>query len=378
MIHQPLFWFYLFFLFQFFIYFTNRVTFHPPKTINEFLWVPSGLLGASTLLAAATFFLHRQWDFSPAGLGVLATGWKIFLAVWSLWVLCLWMDHAFWLLFRKKPVVYRLVRRWKVEIPAEFRTPFSFLKYVGFENQFYRPEVVEYEVELPGWPREFSGLSLAQVSDIHMGRHVSTDYVKILLAEAAKLKPDFYALTGDFIESKKDIPHLRKLFKGLKAPLGVYALLGNHDYWAAGAAVEKALKEEGLNVLRNRAVLHRRKGKTLAILGADDLWMGEKNEQAILGAKADAKVFLAHHPDHFKLGKKAGVHLQVSGHCHGGQICFPLIGPLIVPSKDGRKYARGFFRENDTVLFVNRGIDGFPPIRTFCRPEIVKLILKPA
>jgi predicted MPP superfamily phosphohydrolase len=94
-----------------------------------------------------------------------------------------------------------------------------------------------------------------------------------------------------------------------------------------------------------------------------------------LEAKGDAKILLAHNPDHFYLAKKAKAHLQISGHCHGGQICFPLWGPLIIPSTKGRKYVEGFVREGNTTLFAHRGIGGYPPIRTYCRPEIVKLIL---
>jgi uncharacterized protein len=139
--------------------------------------------------------------------------------------------------------------------------------------------------------------------------------------------------------------------------------------------VKDTVQRAGIKVLQNEVKTIRRKGKTLSLMGVDDLWTGQKNEKAILEAGGDAKIMLAHNPDHFYLSAKTGAHLQISGHCHGGQVCFPLVGPVIVPSKMGRNYAGGFFREGQTVVFINRGIGGFPQVRTLCRPEIVKLTL---
>ena len=196
--------------------------------------------------------------------------------------------------------------------------------------------------------------------------------------EAKKLKPDFFALTGDFVSHIKDIAPMEGLLKGFKAPMGVYALLGNHDHWADGQAMRKVLEGDGIRVLQNEVVYLKRKGKTLALLGADDLWEGKKDVTPLLNAKGDAKILLAHQPDHFYLAKKLKVNLQISGHCHGGQICFPIIGPLVVPTVQGRKFAAGFMREKGVTLFIHRGIGGFPPLRTLCRPQVVKLVLKTA
>ena len=100
------------------------------------------------------------------------------------------------------------------------------------KNQLYQPQVSEYEVKLEGWPKELSGLTIVQISDLHYGKYLSNDYLKAILKKAKELKPDLFALTGDFINFKKDIPAMRGLLKGFKAPLGVYAVLGNHDHGA--------------------------------------------------------------------------------------------------------------------------------------------------
>ena len=170
---------------------------------------------------------------------------------------------------------------------------------------------------------------------------------------------------------------MKGLLRGFRARLGTYAVLGNHDHWAGGALLKKALESDGIRVLRNDAVLIRRKGKTLAILGVDDLWTGEKNNEKLLKVKADAKILLAHQPAHFYLAKKMKAHLQLSGHCHGGQICFPILGPVIIPSPEGRKHVAGFVREGDSTLFAHKGVGCYPPLRTLCPPEIVKIIIKP-
>jgi len=131
-------------------------------------------------------------------------------------------------------------------------------------------------------------------------------------------------------------------------------------------------------VLQNEVVYLKRKGKTLALLGADDLWEGDKDVTPLMEAKGDAKILLAHQPDHFTLAKKLKVNLQISGHCHGGQILFSYRGAAHCPDRPGAQIRRGVHEEKGVTLFIHRGIGGFPPLRTLCRPQVVKLILKTA
>jgi predicted MPP superfamily phosphohydrolase len=304
----------------------------------------------------------------PEPLRIFSAG----LSLVSAWVLS---KHLFWARFIRKNADTRLISRRYPNRPARWPLPYAWLGKVGMQNQLHDLEVNEYEVRIPGWPKEFSGFSLAQVSDIHFGGYIHPEYLKFVFAEMRKLKPDLFALTGDFISRARDIPALEKVLKGFKAPLGVYAILGNHDHWTEGSMVMDTIQKAGIRVLKNEVVTFRKKGKTLSLMGVDDLWTGEKNESAFSGNLGDAKIMLAHNPDHFYLSKRVGAHIQISGHCHGGQICFPLLGSVIVPSKMGRNYAGGFFRDGKTVVFINRGIGGFPQVRTLCHPEIVKLTL---
>ena len=375
---QTLFWLYLLFLFLIFIFMTNRVSFHPPCGWGEAYWTLSwSAVFISTQTVLSLLFL-RNWDFTWAGWASQSLSSEIYIGLVALWVLWMALDHIIWKFFRLKPVHFKKVKSEKIKVDKRYVAPFGFLKWFGIENQLYEPQVVEYEVKLAGWPKELSGLSLVQISDLHYGKYISKDYLKAVLHKAKQLKPDLFALTGDFINFKKDIPAMKGLLKGFKAPLGVYAVLGNHDHGADPVGLTKALKDDGVQVLDHEVVYFKRKGKKIAIMGAAELWFGNRDESAILNAKADAKILLAHHPDHFYLGKKSGAQIQISGHTHGGQICFPIIGPLIVPSNQGRKYFGGFYREKNTVLFVTNGIGCYPPLRVLCQPEIVKLVLKPA
>ena len=371
MIGRPLFWLYLFLQFHIFIYLTNRIGIRQHKRINEILWLILFLAGQ----LIPSFFLIRAWDFTPTAWVHLNPGWKFLTSGVFLWVFTLYMDHGFWLLFRKKPVKTRVLFK-RYPLTHVFPAPFSFLRFIGFENQIYDLEVSEVEVFLLNWPKAWDGLSLVQISDLHYGLYIHDDYLKAIVAEAKNLKPDLFALTGDFISFKKDVPRMRTLLKGLRAPLGSYAVLGNHDLWADGPGLQKVLADDGIRVLRNEVVYLLRGKEKLALMGVDDIWLGKRNDQPILAAKAEAKILLAHQPDHFYLAKKSGAQLQLSGHCHGGQICFPILGPLVVPADEGRKYAGGFIREKESTLFIHRGIGGYPPLRTYCRPQVVKLVLK--
>ncbi len=378
MLTHPLFWIYLFIQLRIFLHLTNSVSFHPRWRINETSWTLFWtilFLSSQTLLS---FYLMREWDFAFWEWPILSGPCKLFSAGVYGWGGYLWLNHPYWVIFKKKKPLYKLLSRKKVQVPAKFKAPFGFLKSIGLENQIYQPEILEYEVGLPGWPEAFSGLSIVQISDVHYGKYVPLSYLKIVFEAAKKLKPDLYAFTGDYISFEKDIRALKGLFKGFKAPLGVYSLLGNHDHWADAPAVQKILEADGVRVLRNDVVYLKRKNKTLALMAVDDFWVGDRDDRPVLSAKGDAKILLAHQPAHLYLAKRLGAHLQISGHCHGGQICFPILGPVIIPSVEGRKYAGGFVREENTTLFIHRGIGGYPPLRTLCPPEIVKLILRPA
>ena len=161
----------------------------------------------------------------------------------------------------------------------------------------------------------------------------------------------------------------------LKAPLGVYSVLGNHDHWASTARSMEWLEKSGQN-LRHRSKAIEKNGSRIWLGGAGDLLEDENGvDKAFYGVPEDEfKILLAHNPDTADTRFSTKVNLVISGHTHGGQINIPLIGPPILPVYN-RHYAAGFVRSAHTSVFISRGIGSTFPFRFNCPPEIAVLKL---
>src|SRR5205814_253033 len=160
----------------------------------------------------------------------------------------------------------------------------------------------------------------------------------------------------------------------LKAPEGVLAILGNHDMWYAPEEVRQRLADLGFRVLSHRPERIELRGVPVVVVGHEGPWI--KPPPDLSGTPPDIfRLCLSHTPDNMAWARRQGVDLVLSGHVHGGQVRVPLIGSIIVPSKCGRRYDCGVFREGGTVLHVSRGIGGEHPLRFRCRPEATLLVL---
>ena len=247
-------------------------------------------------------------------------------------------------------------------------------------------------IDMPvrGLPESLSGLKIAQLSDFHHGPHIPPGYLEEAIARTAAEKPDLIALTGDFIDRGPD--HVRaaaKLFRHLKAPLGVFGVLGNHDFsvhTARGArrhpelhrTVADSLGAEGVEMLRNRSVRVGKGGGELLVAGVDDLWSGESDLDAAFdsASRETPRVLLAHNPQSVD---QLGAHradLILSGHTHGGQINWPGVGPLFL-GKSARRWAAGLYQLEDTRLYVNTGVGFGWRLRFGVRPELALFTLRP-
>jgi predicted MPP superfamily phosphohydrolase len=248
-------------------------------------------------------------------------------------------------------------------------------------------------VELPvrGLPRALSGLRVAQLSDFHFGPHIPPGYLESAVARAAAESPDLIALTGDFIDRGPE--HVRaaaRLFRGLRAPLGVFAVLGNHDFsvhTARGArkypgldgAVADSLAAEGVTVLRNRGARVERNGAALHVAGVDDLWSGASDLDAAFDGACPhtPRLLLAHNP---QAAEQLGAHradLVLSGHTHGGQINLPVLGRLLL-NKQARRWAAGLYPLERGHLYVNTGVGFGWRFRFGVRPELAVFTLRSA
>lgn len=236
-----------------------------------------------------------------------------------------------------------------------------------------------------------SGVKVAQLSDFHFGPHIPKGYLEGAIQRAVDEKPDLIALTGDFVDrGPNHVAAAAKLFRGLKAPLGVFAVLGNHDFSVHTARgvrrhpelhrrVADALSAEGVTVLRNRTVRVEHNGAGLLVAGVDDLWSGESDPDAALGGKClnTPRVVLAHNPRSVEGLAAHRADLILSGHTHGGQIKLPRIGPLFI-TRSARRWSAGLYPLESGHLYVNTGVGFGWRLRFGVRPELAVMTLEPA
>ena len=255
-------------------------------------------------------------------------------------------------------------------------------------------EVSHRDVHLPNLPPAFEGARIAQLSDIHMEEFTEPFYLRQVVNQVSRLKPDFVFLTGDFVSHgpfSKDVSvraagECAGILEELQCSQ-VYAVLGNHDALVGEELVTQALTASHIPVLRNSHVALERGGGRLWLAGVDDPLCGSPDPEAAIPASirnipTEPVILLCHGPDFADnlLARPVGqsVSLMLSGHTHGGQVRLPLVGAVALPPM-GQKYVEGWFRLGGLQLYVNRGIGTVQlPFRFNCPPEITLFTLRKA
>ncbi len=240
-------------------------------------------------------------------------------------------------------------------------------------------------VALPQLPQAFEGKTVAVLADLHHGPFVGMGFIWQAVELAQSLSADAYALVGDFAHkgthTAEQLPPCLGALAKLQAPLGVYAVPGNHDMQNGGRVYRDAIRATPLTDLTNRAVRLGTGAESLWFAGVDDLWWGKPDLGAALtGIPAGAAVvLLAHNPDFAEIHPDPRVGLMLSGHTHGGQAYFPAIGTVWLPSRYGDKYRGGLVQAPASQVFVSRGLgEAGVPLRLNCPPEINVLTLTSA
>jgi uncharacterized protein len=273
---------------------------------------------------------------------------------------------------------------------------FSLASYAFAIEPRFRLAVARYRLRPPRWPVLERPLRVAAIADIHACEPwMPLSRIEEIVDTANALEPDLIVLLGDYVAGlakfKTGLVPMKEWGASLgrlKAPLGTYAILGNHDWWVNASAVRTALRDNGIPVLENEARLLKPKagpnfwlaglGDQLAIplsgrrfKGMDDM---PKTLAQIRDDTAPA-ILLAHEPDIFpQVPARFG--LTLSGHTHGGQVKLPLLGRPIVPSRFGQRYAYGHVVENDRHLIVSGGLGmSNLPVRFGVPPEVVLIEL---
>ena len=241
-------------------------------------------------------------------------------------------------------------------------------------------------IQIAQWPRELNGLRIAVLSDIHAGGpFIDEQKLRTIVQHTNALQPEMILILGDFISGDGRRHPLRMtpevfapILKDLHAPLGVYTVLGNHDWWYDGRHVRQALEQNGIRVLDDEVFKVEARGTSFWLVGFADLWTRPQHiaETLMKVPEGETMIALAHNPDIFPRLPQH-VPLLLAGHTHGGQVSFPFIGSVVHPSEYGQRYARGHVVENGHHLFVTSGIGtSIMPVRFNVPPEIVLLTLR--
>ncbi len=243
------------------------------------------------------------------------------------------------------------------------------------------------------------GLCIAVLTDLHVGSPWNgIDNLARIVAVTNAARPDLVLLAGDyvikgvvggrFVPPETIAPRLHEL----RAPLGVFAVLGNHDWWLGAPRVRAALHDAGITTLDDRAIAIERPRRGAIpddgahddgprhfwLAGVSDFWEGPHDVHRALRDVADGAPVIAftHNPDVFP-HVPARVALTIAGHTHGGQVWLPLVGRLVVPSRYGQRYAIGHVVERGRHLFVSPGIGtSIIPVRFGVPPEVSIVTLR--
>jgi uncharacterized protein len=241
------------------------------------------------------------------------------------------------------------------------------------------------KIDLPvrDLPRPLHGLRIAHLTDFHGGEHLPPHYLAEVVERTLAHRPDLIALTGDFVhKGYRHVDDVARSLARLKAPLGVYAVLGNHDFSVRNAlgwrrhrglhqAVADALSARGIRVLRNESTVVRRSGVPFQVAGIDDLWSGECDPVgALKGLCPDSpRLVLAHNPLTVDQLGDERCDLMLSGHTHGGQVNWPGLGRLFI-GKKARRLPAGLCQHGATPVYVNKGVGYGWRFRFGVRPEV--------
>lgn len=250
-------------------------------------------------------------------------------------------------------------------------------------------ELVELELPLKNPGRNLVGLKMVHISDLHLSRTVSEEYLRRCIQRVNRQEPDIVVLTGDYVTYDSRDRFKKKVVEiigQLRSKHGVFACLGNHDYGVMRRRgpgrqgvlhyLINALQAEGVAVLRNEAFGLDIGDDRLWLVGLGDLWSGDfKPDQAFRQVTTDdPTIVLAHNPDCVEQLTSYRAEMIMSGHTHGGQVRLPLLGSPFLPIRN-RRFSSGMFDLDDRKLYVNRGLGRLGRIRFNCRPEITVFTL---
>lgn len=254
----------------------------------------------------------------------------------------------------------------------------------GFGESFARTKIPIINMIFPGLPPDLIGFRILQISDSHLGLYLGLSHMEKLLADAAPLNPDLILVTGDVADDLNLLPDTLKMISQVKTQYGVYACLGNHEYYRGITRVRKIFDESPIPLLVNDGLTIPVANTKLYLGAADDPRFLRKDNSEFFKATVDRaiqkkipgsfSVLLSHRPDAFDYAANSGINLTLSGHTHGGQIGFA--GQSIFEPLISYKYLWGkYLHDNGAQLYTTCGVGHWFPFRLGCPSEAPVIIL---
>lgn len=250
------------------------------------------------------------------------------------------------------------------------------------------PEITRQEFRFPSLPAGLDGLRIVQLSDLHSGPLMHAGQMERWRRMAEAERPELLLITGDIVDSlPEEAEAFVAAFKGFRAPRGLFAILGNHDYFTDPRPIWQSLEAMGITFLENRHAVVERNGALLALVGLQDgmarhghfrdihFGPGPSPEVAIQGIPPEAwRLCLSHRPSDWPLARRTGSHLTLSGHTHGGQVnLIPGVSSALILGP----YTEGLYSKGDDHLYVSRGLGVVGlPVRIAAPPEITVITLR--
>ncbi|HUR80206.1 MAG TPA: metallophosphoesterase [Thermoanaerobaculia bacterium] len=385
---RPLFFSLLFFALlgdaRVFLFVMNRIVFgnhRQEKSPYHFLmYAVPPLLLALTLL----FWPLHGWIAGLADNRIVERGSLLLAPVGAAWLFiasgigAYWITERFLILMRGEvPMAGTRTHAPEVIKLRKAHIPFASLRKLGAHNDLYDLEITRHDIFVRDLPPSFDGYRIAFLTDTHVASFHRRAFFREVVAQSNRFDPDLVLLGGDFVTFERHIALMAELLlTDLAARDGVYAVLGNHDYWADADGVVAAMTARGVRFIVNRNVMVRRGEDAISVVGIDELYRGKPDiDAAFLNAKKPC-IGLTHHPDMVEHLENRRVDLLLCGHTHGGQIRLPFFGSIVVPSKHEGRYAAGFHRQGSVLMYVSRGIGAIPPLRILCKPELATFTLR--
>ncbi len=232
-------------------------------------------------------------------------------------------------------------------------------------------------------PKSFDGFKIIQFSDTHLSEYFTIDRLKTIVNKINSLNPDLLFFTGDLMDEPNQYTQINEIvpvLKKLEAPFGKFAVYGNHDHGGYGTDIYRnVITMSGFTILQNEVKnISMLDGNKISVSGIDDLMLGKPSYEGTLGNLNENtfNILLAHEPDAALKSKNYPVHLQLSGHSHGGQVQLPFYGPLITPPY-ATEYFEGMYEIENLKLYVNRGLGTTRlPFRFLSVPELTHITLQ--